>query len=169
MTMTRTLLRVERLDRRDLPSAALPMFTTTAHAAVAGQSPLALASGAYVTGGFLPDAGAAYQLHGTGRYGSVGPFTVTGSVHAVGFVASGHAGGTLTLASASGTLTVELTGPTQAGFSPLPRQFTYRVVHNTGGIARIAQQGTITLDLGAPHAMPGGRVGSYGSFDVTFS
>ena len=170
MKTTRTLLRVERLDQRDLPSATLPIFATAARApALAAPSPFTVASGAYTTGGLIVDAGPTYQLHGTGHYGALGGFAVTGSVSGVGFAASGHAGGTLTLSSASGTLTLELTGPAQAGFSPLPRQFAYRVVHNTGGIARIPWQGTLTLDLGAPHALPGGRPGSYGSFDVTFS
>jgi hypothetical protein len=170
MKTTRTQLRVERLDQRDVPSATISTpVTNPSTSAAAAYSPFAVASGAYTTGGLMVDAGPAYRLHGTGHYGSIGAFTVTGSVQAVGFVASGRAGGTLTLASASGTLTIELTGPVQAGFSPLPRQFTYRVVHNTGGIARIPFQGTLTLDLGAPHALPGGRLGTYGSFDVTFS
>ena len=134
---------------------------------IVAPAPFAVASGAY-TSGLVVDAGTAYQLHGTGHYGTIG-FAVTGSVRGVGFAASGHAGGTLTLTSAHGTLTLELTGPAQAGFSPLPRQFTYRVVHHGGNIPHIPRQGTLTLDLGAPHALPGGRPGSYGSFDVTFS
>ena len=69
--------------------------------------------------------------------------TLSGDLSAVGFIQNGHAAGTLTLRNGRGTLTVQLTGPDQGGFAPLPDTFDYQVVGGTGAYKNYSGQGTL--------------------------
>jgi hypothetical protein len=80
----------------------------------------------------VPDVGATYTLQTSGKLAGLGRANVSGSINSLGFIAYGHARGTMLVAVAGGTLTLELTGPTQRGFSPLPRMLSYVITEGTG-------------------------------------
>ncbi len=102
-----------------------------------------------------PDAGTPYRFSGSGRLGPrLGRATIAGSLRSAGFIASGHAGGTLTLTARRGTVTLSLTGPSQAGFSPLPGTFTFTATAGTGRFSRERGSGTATVTLLTPQADP---------------
>ena len=87
-----------------------------------------------------------YNFDGTANLADMGAVTVTGTVHSVGFVLSGQATGQLTFTNSKGSVTVQLTGPVQEGFSPLPESFSYKVVSHTGTAYKsLADQGTLAL------------------------
>jgi hypothetical protein len=91
------------------------------------------------------DTGASYALHGDGSVRPFGPLTVTGSLHATGFIRIGHAGGTLTLTGTGGTLALHLVGPAQRGFQPLPTRFRFTVGEGTGSFQNVTGQGRAVL------------------------
>jgi hypothetical protein len=95
----------------------------------------------------LPDVGKIYTLTGMGVVAGLGKVSVTGSLHALGFIPGGSAGGTITLANTHGTLTVALTGPTQPGFSALPSQLTSSITGGTGRYKNLRGTGTATLRM----------------------
>ncbi len=95
----------------------------------------------------FPEAGASYSLTGTGRLPGQGAVGLTGWVQGTGMIASGHATGELTISGAQGSMTLDLLGPTQRGFAPLPGQFRFTVRSGTGIYAHCRSSGTITLHL----------------------
>jgi hypothetical protein len=103
-------------------------------------------SGSYSSSTF-PDVGTTYDLSGQGQDQLLGPTSVTGRLHSLGFILHGVAGGTLTLSGSRGTVTLELTGPPQDGFAPLPNQFDYVITGGTGAFADATGQGTASLAL----------------------
>ena len=66
------------------------------------------------------------------------------------------AGGSLTVTTSRGTLTLELAGPVQTGFAPLPRVFGYRVTGGTGAYQGATGGGSIQLTLGEGTPAPDG-------------
>ncbi len=93
------------------------------------------------------NVGERYDVTGTANLARLGAVTVTGSVYGLGFIATGHATGTLTFSNSHGSVTVDLTGPSQPGFSPLPTQFQYTVVSGAGAYQQVHDQGTLSLVL----------------------
>lgn len=97
----------------------------------------------------MPDVGAGYRLAGSGRLTGFGPAQVKGGLNAPGFIAQGHAGGTVTITGRRGSVRLDLTGPTQPGFSDLPSTFHYVIGAASRAYAgRIGQAGTLHLSLG---------------------
>jgi hypothetical protein len=145
MTTRRTLLQVEQLGARVLPSSTIvtsPNPTTTvsstAHAtgqAWTGQGRFEITS---------LNGAKTYTIQGSADLGSSNFFAITGTVTAVGGKA-GQATGKLVVSSPKGTLTLTLTGPTQSANSSLPSTFTYRIVSGTGIFANYAGQGSMKL------------------------
>jgi hypothetical protein len=171
----RRSLRLEQLAARILPSAApLVAPPPSAHALVsdalpAVHHPLAgHGSGGYTTAPIIPDVGITYNLQGKAKLATLGDVSVTGSVHTTGFfglLPKGHAGGELTFSNGKGSVTIELTGPPQGGFSPLPRKFDYKVVSGTGAYAHLSDHGSLTLVL---KALPtGDKGGPHGTFSLS--
>src|SRR5262249_21963193 len=120
-------------------------------------------SGQYTTSGAIPDVGVSYSLRATGKLGTLGTTTVTGSLTSLGFVATGRAGGTLTLTNARGSITLRLAGPPQTGVGALPAQFQCSVAEGTGAYKHFQASGTIDLRLrpsGVPFLSPMGNRGS---------
>ena len=84
-------------------------------------------------------------------------WTVTGTLHSLGFIQQGHAGGTLTLSDSQGTLTLQLTGPVldpcpgrfshHRAASPLPNQFAFEITGGTGAFENATGRGTASLQL----------------------
>jgi hypothetical protein len=142
----RTLLNVEGLDARMMPSA------TIGPVAVQG-GPLAAptlsgnARGHFQASPGNPDVGRTTTLSGAGDLAGMGHVTIAGSLTGIGNIASGHAGGTLTLTGAGGTVTLTLTGPTQAGPGALPSKFSYQVTGGTGSFSSLHSGGAIYLNL----------------------
>jgi hypothetical protein len=144
--------RVEELELRTTPtginpggSMLPPMPPVAGHQA---HSPATgTLAGTYNLQNPIPDVGTVYQLTGAGVVAGLGRVSVSGSLHSLGFIASGQAGGTLTLVNHRGTLTVQLVGPAQAGFSPLPAAFTYSVTGGTGAYAHVRGSGKATVTL----------------------
>jgi hypothetical protein len=166
MTPRRTRMEVEQLGDRILPSAAaLPLPLPPAVAPLTAHPPqhhpLAGHGQGQYTQLLVPaDLGGVFDLKGSADLAGLGRVTVTGRVNSVGFIRDGHAEGTLTFTNARGSVTVQLQGPEQPGFSPLPEGFHYRVVGSTGAYKGLAAQGSLKLVL---H----GTVAPHGTFALT--
>src|SRR5262249_46736448 len=94
-----------------------------------------------------PDVGKAYDITGSGHVRGIRRASITGDLHSLGFIAQGNAQGDLTLKGPRGTLRLHLTGPQQAGFQPLPSQFSFTTSGGTGQYRKIHESGTATLVL----------------------
>jgi hypothetical protein len=90
----------------------------------------------------LPDVGTVFDLCGTVSLAEMGTFELTGWVRGVGFSARGRAIGRVALTDPHGTIALDLLGPLQPGFSPLPAVFTYTTSEGTGAYRRLAAAGT---------------------------
>jgi hypothetical protein len=55
--------------------------------------------------------------------------------------------GSMTIAAPRGTLNLNLTGPVQKGFSPLPSTFTYNITGGTRAYQMATGSGTIAVTL----------------------
>jgi hypothetical protein len=97
----------------------------------------------------IPDVGSMFALNGTGRIRPLGMVHAHGSFHATGFINQGHAQGELTLSSGVGSVKLQLEGPTQPGFSPLPNTFQFTIESGTGRFGGATGSGTVTLQKGA--------------------
>ncbi len=118
--------------------------------------------GQYQVNGAIPDVGKTYVIAGSGSVRGHVRASVAGSLHSLGFIAQGEALGDLTLQGARGSVTLHLTGPSQAGFQPLPSQFSFTTTGGTGRYRRIHASGTATLTL-----TPGtGQPGEQGTFTL---
>jgi hypothetical protein len=202
MGIPRTILNLEELDERILPSVSpVNSVTVTEWAAmnamvtvttISGRhSQHALAgngSGTYTASPLLAaidppvappgyatpmhvivgDIGEHYDFTGGANLAQLSHVTVSGSVLGLGNVPRGHATGTLIFTNASGSVTIELTGPSQPGFSPLPTQFQYTVVNATGAYQHLHDQGTLSLVL-QPSNGSTGLPGSQGAFTLTIA
>jgi hypothetical protein len=104
-----------------------------------------------------------YNLNGTANLAGVGAVHITGTIHSVGFVLTGQATGQITISNAQGSVTLALTGPVQAGFSPLPQVFSFKQVSHTGTFPFPAQG---MLGLALPPQIPGLPPQGTGTFVV---
>jgi len=147
---------LEQLGDRTLPSVAMMPHLggwQVAHAAPAGHAAqarlLGAGAGSYTSEAVPTDTGRTYNLQGSAVLAgvAVGQFTVAGTLHSVGFIQNGRATGTLTFTSAKGSLTLQLEGPQQPGFSPLPHTFSYHIVSGTGAYANASGSGHVGLLL----------------------
>jgi hypothetical protein len=117
------------------------------------------------------DSGVNYTLQGTVTLQGLGNFTLTGTLTAVGLVHHGHATGTLTLTSTAGTgsITLALTGPQQTFFSPLPKEFHFKLVSATGDYRPLKDKGVIHFHLTTKKPLPVAANGSpviHGNFTL---
>jgi hypothetical protein len=133
-------LALEPLEERSLPSV-------TTLPPVLAQPLAGHGSGTYSLGKFIPDTGVSYQLSGSGMFGQLGQASISGSVQSVGFILQGHAIGKLTFSNAQGSVSIELQGPVQTGFSPIPQWFTYHVTGATGQYSKLQAHGTLRLQF----------------------
>ena len=143
-------LQIDILEARAVPSL-IPGLTVPPMIAV---PPIELAhpahghvTGSYTSGMHGVDAGLQDNFTGTGHIARLGDVTATGMIDGVGDAALGHATGTLTFASPKGSLTIDVTGPAQKMFSPLPQHFHYHVVSGTGVDAHVRGTGTLSLNF----------------------
>jgi hypothetical protein len=106
-----------------------------------------------------PDLPTTYSVSTVARFSRYGAAVVTGALQQLGFVASGQATGTLRVILPGGTVTLSLTGPTQPGFSSLPREFQFVVVKGTGrfhnAVGDPVGKGVVDVSL-KPSPRPGG-------------
>jgi hypothetical protein len=93
------------------------------------------------------DAGVQYQVTGVGQFFGLKDAQIAGSLYSVGFIRSGHARGELTFSNAKGSVTIDLMGPQQPGFSPLPDTFRFTLKKGTGAYAHITGHGSLSLKL----------------------
>ena len=107
--------------------------------------------GTYTASAIQSGAGPQYQLMGDADLQGFGHFAVDGSVHGVGFILHGHAGGTLTFTNDDGSITVQLQGPEQNAFAPLPHLFSEKIIGGTGAFQHLAGQENVQLDLRSIH------------------
>ncbi len=167
MMTRRTVLSVEQLGARVLPSATVPVAatSTTAHVATTTVATVAVPSlaahGRFTVTAPNVGAGRPYTFNGSVEFGGLGFFTIKGSITSVGNIRTGQAHGRITISNRRGTLTLDLTGPTQAANASLPTKFTYKVVSKTGVFASYGGQGTIQL---ATHMFVG--YANRGHFDM---
>ncbi len=164
----RRILELEQLGERIVPSGSpmLPIPTTPTPVVVTTQqSPLAgQGRGAYSSSSTIPDTGVQYTFTGVATLAQLGVVQVSGSAHSVGFIASGQATGELTFRNARGSVTIDLTGPSQPGFSPLPKTFQYTVVSATGAYQGMQDQGSLQLVL---HPVLSRTRQDHGTFSLT--
>ena len=143
-------LQIDVLEARALPSLApgLAVPAVDPGGPMAAPQPVA----GHITGGYssiLPpgiDAGVQFTFLGAGHVAHLGHVTMNGTINGVGSAQTGHATGTLTLTSSvNGSVTIEVTGPVQKFFSPMPHNFHYQVVGGTGNDANLHGSGTLTI------------------------
>jgi hypothetical protein len=167
----RRSLQLEELGSRLLPSAT-PLSVTGPVGPAPIVSPISIppiivasdalsghGSGSY-TELLVPtpvDTGPLYRLTGTAHLAGLGKVAVSGDLHEVGFIENGHAGGELTFTNKEGSLTVDLTGPQQKAFSPLPDRYSYQIVSGTGAYADRTGEGSLTLVLTPAHSGTSGH------------
>jgi hypothetical protein len=156
MILRRTMLKVEELGARIMPSATvlptaaasantqLTKTTTTAAVVKTVASPSWQGHGRYTTTTASKTGVVTYQLQGSADYGRLGFFAIKGSIQTDGNKA-GQAHGRITLSDRRGTLTLDLVGPTQKAHAGLPSKFTYKIVSGTGFFAHYAGTGTIQM------------------------
>jgi hypothetical protein len=167
MNRQRLMPQVEELGQRVLPSAVALMPPKAAPALAAPLPPQlkhplsGRGSGVFSTDLIPSEAGTVFHLRGSATLAGMGPVEVLGSVTSVGFIQTGRASGMLTLFGNGGSVTVELQGPVQPAFSPLPHYFHYHVTGGIGAFQHLADSGTLRLDF---HVVPMGALGERGSF-----
>ncbi len=171
----RRTLELEELGQRTLPSVTpfSMVIPHSIHSQAAPQAhPLAgQGQGTYTGNSLIVDAGVSDTLQGQANLARLGQVTVQGAVHGLGFIASGHATGTLTFTNDNGSVTLELKGPLQKGFSPLPTNWHYVVTEATGAYQDLqGEKGSLQLTL-TPDTTPGSPptlvFPSQGTFQLT--
>jgi hypothetical protein len=119
-----------------------------------------------------PDAGKIISLSGGGFVSHLGALSVSGKIRSTGFISTGRATGTVTLSNGLGHVKLELTGPTQPGFSPFPPTFTYKIVEATGRYKGLTGHGHADLAIiqPPPPKLPPGALTfiPVSSFTLTF-
>jgi hypothetical protein len=156
-TRRKLTIEVESLENMTLLSGLTALTHATAAVVYAPVNPVVLGvttRGPYAYTRSAPDVGAAFQFLQFGYAKGVGNFGVAGSINTVGFVANGRATGTLTFSTIKGTFTLQLTGPVQRGFAPLPSVFAWKVVAATGGYTGSTSSGTVVLALHRASSSP---------------
>ena len=103
-------------------------------------------SGTYSSPSFFGiDAGVTNSFQGHGNLPLLGQVQFQGTLQGPGNIAFGQANGEITLSNSLGSLTLELIGPIQKSFAPLPQDFQFSVISGTGAFTSIQMIGTIHL------------------------
>jgi hypothetical protein len=89
------------------------------------------------------DTGGYWTLAGQGALAGEGDVSVSGWLRSTGFVEHGHATGRLVLDGPHGSAVLDVWGPRQPGFAPLPGQFQFIVRSSTGDLADLHARGII--------------------------
>jgi hypothetical protein len=140
---------------KDLPAHLLAPHALHGHSSGSYEIPFPITNG----------GGRVYMLRGTVALAGLGHFAVSGSLASTGSISPGRAGGELTFSNGRGSLTLELVGPVQPGFSPLPGAFHYRVVAATGAYHGLHASGVLHL---AVHPAPCESFATHGTFTLSF-
>lgn len=107
------------------------------------------------------DAGTSYQLSGTITHSFLS-FNVKGWIQGTGMIQSGRASGHLVLTNEFGSITLELHGPVQNGFSPVPSELVFTVSGATGKFSNAKGYGIVhTTFTPAPVAVGMPLTGEY--------
>ena len=117
MSSNRTVLELQALGERTLPSGVVPTPVPFGSAVIAHSSHdhgTAIYKGPAIS----IDAGTGFALTGAANLGVLGPFQMKGFIQGVGMVASGRAMGEITLTNSHGTITLALHGRGAVGFQP---------------------------------------------------
>ena len=139
--------KLEEMDARSVPSVVTiidpPIITPPALIAPMNSHPLyGSGSGSY-TQPLVVDAGISRQLNGRVSLQGFGTFNMSGWVQGTGMIQSGRATGHLVLSNPYGTLTLELHGPIQNGFSPVPSELVYSISGGTGSFSGVKGYGVV--------------------------
>jgi hypothetical protein len=103
--------------------------------------------GGYFVSFGVPDIGSTYRIGTVGRLAPLGQSSEAAQVHTTGFIAQGMATGTMTIRAARGSLSLNLIGPVQPGFSPLPSTLSYTITGGTRAYQNASGTGTIDVTL----------------------
>ncbi len=173
---TRTL-QVESLESKTLLSGIPTMGlrqapALVAHAAVTQVALNATTKGLFYTTKANPDTGTTYHIFTTGKTSGGAVVGVSGDLTTPGFIAQGRTSGTLTIFTTRGSLTLNVTGPLQAGFTPLPSTLGFTITGGTGAFANV-QSGTgkIAVKFHVLKTTSGASVASLsqtGTISITF-
>jgi hypothetical protein len=79
--------------------------------------------------------------------GGLGMFRVSGSINGVGLISNGRAAGELMLKNSHGTITINVHGPVQSSFAPIPRDLVYVVAKGTGAFQHLTGYGSLHVTL----------------------
>jgi hypothetical protein len=119
-------------------------------AAVVARNTIALGGsvrGAYLVTNPIPDTGSTYRFGVAGKLNPVGQTGDSGQIQTPGFIANGHAEGTMTISAPRGNIKLQLTGPSQPGFSALPGTVDYTITGGTKSYRTAQGSGTIAVTL----------------------
>jgi DNA/RNA endonuclease YhcR with UshA esterase domain len=152
MTIRRTVLNVEQLGERVLPSTTATVVPTAATAAQTSTTTTTATTGSPWAGQgrFTLTTNSStkaetYAFQGSATINSTTFYAISGTLTSVGNK-SGQATGKVVLSAPQGTLTITVTGATQSANAALPTKFTYKVVSGTGAFAKYNGTGSITID-----------------------
>ena len=91
-----------------------------------------------------PDPGRSHMLAGSGTVSPLQQVTVWGKTIAVEY-ARGRATALILLSNDSGMVTLQMVGPIQKRFAPLPEHFTFKIISAIGKYYRGTDTGKATL------------------------
>jgi hypothetical protein len=148
----RAAVGVEPLEGRALLSGVTPTLNSVPAIVVLPNEPVlqGVMKGTYTTKDKIPDIGRSWTIRATGQLSGAGFSVINGTLNGTGFIGGkARPGGTLDVKTVGGgTMTISLLGTPEAGFSGLPKAFTYRVLTATGrDRADLNATGTATLTL----------------------
>jgi hypothetical protein len=151
----RTILRFEELEDRAVPSSSSVLAPAAVTPSFAAAQPAAQPSNVHVFGVIQGtytdlghpgiDAGTSVSFKGSGAVDYLGAVSLTGSLQGTGNITFGQANGELTLTDGRGSVTLQLVGPTQGMFAPLPSHFAFSVVTGTGAYQGLTLTGEVDL------------------------
>jgi hypothetical protein len=150
MTRKSVPLAVEELGDRVVPSAAPAVDPVMTHPIVIAQSVHPLTgrgAGDYHSHRGNPDTGVTHKVNGGANLQGMGKVTLTGEIHAPGFIHSTTFTGTMTFKTARGKVTVELASFRPAGPAGLPVWYRYHVTQATGAFKGMHDSGSLRLDV----------------------
>ena len=144
MRRLRRPLSIDCLESRIALSGVTPALVSVQSAAPYGTLYGSFANVGGIGSGHV-DAGITHNYHGAGYLPALGGVSIAGTIQGTGNISNGNAGGTFILTGPLGTFSLELIGPPQGSFAPLPTTYQFHSTGGTGAYSQLQLFGQINL------------------------